>query len=327
MTTSVDEIKQPAVFFANGIGDAILNLPAIRALCQAFSGNATLVCTDGGEAFLFDCLKCRQVRVSISRDRNFRAQAVYDKIAHCDALISLVPWDSPALRDLVKMFGCLPSIGFGSHFSNGLRLDFSCHSAELSFRVVRMFRPDWSLTKFIHPPSLPAEYTAKARSLLTAAGFTTRILCVHTDTQAQKMWPVDRWVEVLDRFLMTHADFLALIVGLPDLALESGRQANNIVLCQGIHLAYSFSIASQADLFVGVDSCMLHFADACGVPSVGLFGPTKSYEFGFLFATNETVEAAAEMQEITVEQVYSALKNVESKSDYRGIPRRHSWRT
>ena len=36
--------ERPVVFFANGIGDALLALPALRALGLTFGGKLTLIC-------------------------------------------------------------------------------------------------------------------------------------------------------------------------------------------------------------------------------------------------------------------------------------------
>ena len=43
--------KRPALFFANGIGDHFLSLPAIRALEQLFPGRLALVCQLGASNF------------------------------------------------------------------------------------------------------------------------------------------------------------------------------------------------------------------------------------------------------------------------------------
>src|SRR6185503_17744608 len=47
--------EAPVIFFINGIGDNILNLPALRALGALFAGRSSLICS-GSALFMFDDL-------------------------------------------------------------------------------------------------------------------------------------------------------------------------------------------------------------------------------------------------------------------------------
>ena len=44
MVISPERCRTPVVFFANGIGDTVLALPALRALAALFPGRLSLVC-------------------------------------------------------------------------------------------------------------------------------------------------------------------------------------------------------------------------------------------------------------------------------------------
>ena len=50
------EAEAPVIFYINGIGDNILNLPALRALGALFAGRASLICSGSNSLFMFDDL-------------------------------------------------------------------------------------------------------------------------------------------------------------------------------------------------------------------------------------------------------------------------------
>jgi ADP-heptose:LPS heptosyltransferase len=69
-------------------------------------------------------------------------------------------------------------------------------------------------------------------------------------------------------------------------------------------------LVGEADLFVGVDSCMLHVADLFRVPGVGLFGPTRPRQWGFRFGLHRHVVTEGDMSEIREDEVLGALEAV-----------------
>lgn len=54
------------------------------------------------------------------------------------------------------------------------------------------------------------------------------------------------------------------------------RPRQRLVRVERLRLGVALALVSLSDLFLGVDSCMLHMADLCRVPGVGLFGPDSS---------------------------------------------------
>jgi len=67
---------------------------------------------------------------------------------------------------------------------------------------------------------------------------------------------------------------------------------------------------AESDLFVGVDSCMLHVADMARIPGVGLFGPTNAKEFGFYIGPHIMIQAEGSMEKIGAGQVTEALNRL-----------------
>src|SRR5678815_1272098 len=71
--------EAPVIFFINGIGDNILNLPALRALGALFGGRSSLICS-GSSLFVFDDLPVkRAIKIRVERSaygREFDVDAV-----------------------------------------------------------------------------------------------------------------------------------------------------------------------------------------------------------------------------------------------------------
>lgn len=306
--------EHPVVFFINGIGDNILNLPALRALAQIFDGRLSLICSGRESLHIIDELPLRQVvKIRVEKTvkgREFDTKSVAKLSGNCDLFISLVPWRSPSLLQLLKELRPALSIGFFSNYDIEIPLDYNKHTAELAFDVVRLFNPSYCLQDFTAPPLYRNEALVKAQSLISSLKPGTRILAVHADTLPEKMWVAARFIETLDIFLGLHKDYSAFLVGGTPQGLDSGLFGDRVIPCYGLPLSISQSLVTKADYFLGVDSCMLHVADFAGVPGVGLFGPTRAEEFGFLVGPNVTIQAQGQMEQIEVDEVCAALESI-----------------
>ncbi|HEX5733169.1 MAG TPA: glycosyltransferase family 9 protein [Blastocatellia bacterium] len=308
------DAEHPVVFFINGIGDNILNLPALRALAQVFEGRLTLI-SSGREALqIFNELPLRRlVSIPVNKTdngREFDTKNAAGLTGDCDLFIALVPWCTSSLIQLIKELRPALSVGFFSNYDIRIPLDFDKHSAELAFDAVRLFNPSYCLRDFTAPPSYRSEALAEAESLISSLGPGTRVLAAHADTIPEKMWVPDRFIETLDIFLDLHKDYAALLIGSRPQGLDSGRYGDRVIPCYGLPLSISQSLVAKADRFLGVDSCMLHVADFARVPGVGLFGPTRAEEFGFLVGPNVTIQAQGQMEQIEVGEVCAALDSI-----------------
>jgi len=107
--------------------------------------------------------------------------------------------------------------------------------------------------------------------------------------------------------LSVQNDYIVIILGMHhNLPLELAYYKNRIFDVSGIPLELSFALLSVADLFLGVDSCMLHAADLFRVPGVGIFGPTNTQKWGFRFAPHKHITSDS-ITSITSQQVFDAL--------------------
>ena len=318
--TSIQEqalsAEHPLAFFCNGYGDTFLNLPALRALSRLFEGRLTLVCRQGPDLFCFDDLAVHR-RITLDarfngKDYEFDAVAAANEIGQCDLFLSLVPWRSSSLSNLLEAWDGIVSIGFFENYTRRLLLDYDKPSADLAFDIVRSLRPDYQLHDFIEPLRYPTERRQDVREIFSMLEPGTKPLSVHMDTREDKNWDENRWVESLDAFLDKHTEFLALLVGSPERAVDTAqwRNANRVIPCYGLSLPSSCCLVAESDLFIGIDSCMLHVADMARVPGVGLFGPTNAKEFGFYIGPHIMIQADGSMDKIDVAMVAEALNQL-----------------
>jgi ADP-heptose:LPS heptosyltransferase len=312
--------QNPVAIFSNGYGDHLLNLPALRALTGLFPGRLTLICQTGARGTLFHELALRsacEVDMEIvGRGKLFDVEAVVAAVTApgpCDLLLSLNPWHSPAIDRLLELLGRPPSIGFHEPFGVVLERDFSKHSSELAFDVPRCLDRSLRLDDFAAPPELPGRFAREAERILESLPRGARVLTVHTDTEERKMWPAERFVELLDRLLDRHLDLYVLDVGQKDLQLSPlsrGRHGGRVLSLCGIPLPVAVLLVAKSSLFLGVDSCFLHAADLWRVPGVGLFGPTDPVEWGFRFGPGRHVCGGGAMEPIEVDEVLWALESL-----------------
>jgi ADP-heptose:LPS heptosyltransferase len=104
-----------------------------------------------------------------------------------------------------------------------------------------------------------------------------------------KIWPVERFAETVTRLtgaqgMMENAHVLFL--GAPneyELSLpviEAVPQDRRTAIFGTEHLLTVQACLNKVDLYVGNDSGLMHMAAAAGIPTIGLFGPSKEENYG-----------------------------------------------
>lgn len=304
-------------FLLNGIGDYVLNLPTLRALAgEIFPGELSFVCLPGVKDVFFDDLHLKEIiecdAEQVDGEVAFDVESLANKIEGCNVFCSLNTWHSPSVSGLLDLVRPRFSSGFHSCFTHQI-IDEGQHCADFAFETARLFDPLLHIESFSYPISI-ADYDQKrARAILSCIPPNGRIMIIHADTQPDKMWPADRFRRVLDQFLEEHRDWLALIVGERNLELDSGRQSQRVIPCFDISLGVSIGLFERADLFIGVDSCMLHVADLQGIPSVGIFSnPSDCRNYGPRFATHKNAIGTMLMEDVSEITVLDALRSLQN---------------
>lgn len=306
--------EYPIAIFANGYGDNLLALPALRALTSLFPHRLALICPYGMGQLFFSSLPLRVLyeceMIQVSKGRVFDADEIGDCLGVCDLLLSLNSWHTPSVDRLLRRFSPAESVGFFSSFNVTLPRHPQKHSADSAFDIPRYLNPELRFEEFVSPPVFTSRSHKRAREMRSFIPPGVQVLLVHADTAAEKMWPTDRFVSVLDTFLDRHPNFLAFVVGSKDLSLDTGRLGKRVIKCFGLPIDVVLAFAGEADLFLGVDSCILHAADMFGVPGVGLFGPTSCVEWGFRISPHRHICGNTDMASISVSQVDDALESL-----------------
>jgi hypothetical protein len=312
----------PVILFTNGIGDAVLNMPALRAITRALRGRSTLICDTGPQSFLFEELDLvRRVPVSSvpdARGRILPTDVILQIVSRCDLFISLAPWMSSTLRDLLRALQPSISLGFFLDYTVTVPRDYCKHSLDLAFDIARVIDPLCNVSSYVSSLKFPEDTWTWAKRLRQVLPVGSRVLAIHTDTAANKMWDSDRWQYVTAAFLRGHPEFYAFVVGVDLPQLDRGQYCDRIILCGGLKFDAACCLVSQSDIFLGVDSCMLHIADFARVPGVGLFGPTLAREFGFRLSPHVAIQAPGAMKNIEVEQVLAALECIVESPNHAG---------
>lgn len=299
--------RDPVAFYINGYGDRILATPALRALAQLFEGRLRLVCARGdGETFYADLPLREVVEVDAHREERgwmFDVEPVVRVIGRCDLWLDLHAGGGPAVGALRK--GLHPSafVGLDGEHDVTLLQMRGRHVVDELFAVPRAFDASLRPEDFSAPPALPEADRREADEILGGVPAGMRILAVHTETLPSKTWTQEAFVRILDAFLARHEDFLALVVDRVCGTVDSGLRGSRVIPCSRLRLATAMALVARADLFLGVDSCMLHVADFARVPGIGLFSATDAKRFGYRFGEGEEIYPGTSMTEAKAEEI------------------------
>jgi ADP-heptose:LPS heptosyltransferase len=304
--------KYPAVIFGNALGDHLLALPAIRALASLFPSRLSLIGMPGLRRRFFSDVPLRsvfEIEMGVWK-RRFDSAALAKKIGKCDLFLSLNPWRSVSLDRLVTLLSPKLSIGLSPAFHVELPDAPRRHAADSAFRVPAHLDPSLELDTFAFPPKLPAGVGRRIREFLKLNAPGKRLLAIHNETKPEKTWPLNRLSSFVHLFLERHPDFVVFILDLRKPKIKFGRFKDRIIHSRGLPLPYAFALLQESDLFLGVDSCMLHAADLSRIPGVGLFGPTEPRRWGFRFSPHRHVFDRRGLKHISETAVLRALESL-----------------
>lgn len=285
LQSCMQEGNAPGIFFANGIGDAILALPTFRALTSLFPDKLTLVAGDSTPAFLVERLAWKDIEwISVRTTLGGKRVDSQANPRPKSLLLSVVPWSN---ETLTAMFGRM-SVGIlVSHFGEGdIQVNFSDqrHAFDSAFDFAAAVQPSLTIESY----SEPLQFSRKARhfvSELKKCAGASALVAVHFETHPKKMLASETERHILERLARDwpHVQFL-LVAADADNAPRVNQ--SNVFVLEAADLEIAMATVGAADAFIGYDSCMLHVADICRVPGIGLFTSTSSGEFGFRFEDN-----------------------------------------
>ena len=129
------------------------------------------------------------------------------------------------------------------------------------------------------------ELRRQAEETLSSAGARPNVLRIAIGAGASygsaKCWPPERFADFVNRFRL-HRDAEVILFGTPaeqDVsdAIAAGIKGSSISLVGKTAIAALPALLSRCQLFVGNDSGAMHVAAAVGLPVVAIFGPTDPH--------------------------------------------------
>lgn len=106
-----------------------------------------------------------------------------------------------------------------------------------------------------------------------------------------KVWPAERFVAAADRLcgpggLLEGIAAIAVLGGPGEEAMAQpvvaglrSRGYRTVDLCGGLDLLSSYAVLQRCAFFIGNDSALMHMAAAAGIPTLGLFGPSREAQY------------------------------------------------
>lgn len=129
---------------------------------------------------------------------------------------------------------------------------------------------------------------ARVRELLTEAGVGENAMLVHCHPASRwlfKCWPAERMAETID--WLQGKGYRVVLTCAPDDreralvdAILAACRTQPVDLGGRLSLKQTAALSAMSRLFFGVDSAPMHMAAAVGTPTLGIFGPSGTFDWG-----------------------------------------------
>ncbi len=309
----MQDIADWVVFFANGYGDTLSARPALYALAHSLPGRKTLICHRGAHFLIHDLGFDEIVAVDMLRGadgREFDVAALVGRLQRGGGFVAAVPWATASLRRLKSALEPRLSVGHFADYDIHVPFDAAINTIELTFRLASLFGEAKGRAPR-RPPQFSDPICAYVDSLLEPLPADAVKWALHFDTAPAKMWNDADWRATLALFFSSRPNHFGLIVGSHATDTVPQDVSAQIVPLLGLPIEAAMRLVSRCDAFAGVNSCMLHVADAHLIPGVALFKSTNPAEFGFYYANSVHVDLAVEPED-AVARFAAAMARVET---------------
>lgn len=254
--------------FANGLGDAVLALPALRALKSAAALTRLATPVAPQLDILFDEFADERRRIGFGPGNSFPTDQLRAALSGTDIVAFLTTWENDALREwLAETAGRVASFGFSPLFGDKT-IKASGHYFDRYLAISQAMTGVGSLEAFAYPHSC-RQWTPFERDLgPRLADFDYWVL--HPDTKAYKNLPPSFWNQFVSVVLRRRPTTRLVIVGRDHRAFVDEIRSDRRVILAPSNFALCTYLVSRCSRFCGVDSCFLHYADLQRTPCLGL---------------------------------------------------------
>lgn len=292
-------------------GDLILCFPAIAALKRRFPDskiscwvkefNRTLAQLDRNidEVVVYDDFRPHALRMlgellHFSRHRAFLSAIRYRQFA------LFIDDSGLAFSSLIGAFAGIPlrigrnTQGFGFMYHYEFPSEFRGHLIEKRFKLLEPLGIAASSDDMIPKMSIPRELLDEALTTLGLDSASPRYFTVQPfGGWEAKNWGLDKLAYVVDKFAIATGMTPVVVGGSSE--SESIQHMNSILSVKAVNsagkldLPHTAALISGSKLHLGVDSVGSHIAEATGVKSLTIFGPTNPRVSAFLTQQNVAV--------------------------------------
>lgn len=318
---SLEPIRAPLVVAHGLAGDLLMSVPALRAIGQRFGFDLPLVCgTEPEHVALLRAAGFTHLHPTLFRTREarpgeavvipchwgFDVEAVLPLAQDRDTIVCMTESPGPAFEALAQRTG-LPAVGVHEQADVVVPFDdVDAHTFDRFFALAQAVCGE-TVRLEDHVGFPHRADAAQIRRQVREATGPGRLLALHADTKPDKMWPLERWAAWLQRLWQDEPQTQVLLLGYPAIPIERYAVDARLLDVRDLPLTVNYEIAGMVDQFVGIDSCMLHAADLCGVPCVGVFNQTYSPRlYGLRFADGVALQGGVPPDDISVEAVWDA---------------------
>lgn len=286
------------------LGDVLMTTPLLRALDAAYPDAAITYATGKWSAAALGGEAGRHAILRLPEHPGLRDWVrIVGRLRRGRFDLALVPERSPlpalatALAGIPRRVG-LDSAGRGFALTNRIPVPALRHETDLALDLVRALDIDASERR---PRYLPSEAArSRVAALIAEREMQEPLFVVHPGGGANpgvtmdiKRWSPERFAAVGAALLARHGGTLAIVGA----ASDAVTVAATLVSCPpGTHdlggalsLDELAALCARATLYVGNDAGTTHLAEACGAPSVVVFGPTDPAQYGPTDGVGEAV--------------------------------------
>ncbi len=271
----VDEAGLGVVFY-NGIGDAILALPALRAIAK-FVGDFRLVCPAGAPyQFIFSEFAKHLVPCPVNLAESFSPEDLWAILGRPPRVIFLTTWRNSSF-DKWESFARGRILTFGPIVYSKRGLGASPeHYFDLYMSLSAQITSDKNLSNYAyaHQPDVVRTIPSFA---LTLTDRLKMPWVFHAETRREKMISPQFW-NALTSLVLSSTTSDIVFVGNFD--VSKAHRGSGRVFQSRRHFPLCAHLVSRASVFIGIDSCFLHYADLQGAPCIGIFTSTDPAYWG-----------------------------------------------
>lgn len=238
----------------NWMGDILFSYDLLFTLAREFDRMA--VCTSTNNAELFEIFPLPNTEVIAYPPENWPNldRETIKRITDYRANVTLVLPNSFGAALIMRYAGASHLYGYSTEHRSFLMErsiaapPFRVHQTEYYLRLLQLFQ------------STPSSYLAPNHSVRT-----DRVVMHPGASKMERAWPLNRFLDLARRFREQGTDVVFV----------SGERinANGFEMMVRPRLAEFARLLKESALFIGNDSGPLHFAQQCGTPVVGIYGP------------------------------------------------------